>query len=107
MLCAEQHGTVAGVAAFRETDGTMTLTQLHVDPKRWRDGIGTALHSACVALWRRTGVHSARLEVFEHNEGARSFYSHHGWFPDPDEPRAGTHLVFRLAVPAWAVEGEE
>ncbi|WP_327322809.1 GNAT family N-acetyltransferase [Streptomyces sp. NBC_01210] len=99
VLCAEKDGTVAGVAAFREVDTVMTLTQLHVDPKRWRDGIGTALHTACVESWQRAGVRTARLEVFEQNRRAQSFYAHHGWFPDPDETRADTHLVLRLTVP--------
>ncbi|MEW2086850.1 GNAT family N-acetyltransferase [Streptomyces sp. NPDC005283] len=102
VLCAEKDGTVAGAAAFREVGTVMTLTQLHVDPKRWRDGIGTALHTACVQAWQRAGVRTARLEVFEHNSRAQAFYAHHGWLPDPDEPRADTHLVLRLTVPPAA-----
>ncbi|WP_328679310.1 GNAT family N-acetyltransferase [Streptomyces sp. NBC_00322] len=102
VLCAEQDGTVAGVAAFREVDTVMTLTQLHVDPGLWRVGIGAALHSACVGAWQCAGVDSVRLEVFEHNTRAQSFYARQGWLPDRDEPRAGDHLVLRFTVPPAA-----
>ncbi|AXG82382.1 GNAT family N-acetyltransferase [Streptomyces paludis] len=98
VLCAEYGGALAGVAAYGLIDTVMTLTQLHVSPAHWRHGIGTALHTACVAAWRETGVKSARLEVFEPNLRARSFYERHGWYPDPDTPRHDTHLVLRLTV---------
>ncbi|MEV6649555.1 GNAT family N-acetyltransferase [Streptomyces sp. NPDC051219] len=100
VLCAEQGGTVAGVAAYRAIDGAMTLTQLHVDPDRWSRGLGGALHGACVEEWRRAGVTAARLEVYEHNLRAQSFYAKHGWRPDPDAPRApdSAHLALRLGV---------
>lgn len=98
VLCAERDGTVAGVAASREIDGVMHLTQLHVDPGHWRAGIGTELHAACVASWQRAGVTTARLKVFEHNTRVQHFYSRQGWLPDPDEPRSGNHLVLRLAL---------
>jgi ribosomal protein S18 acetylase RimI-like enzyme len=100
VLCAERDGEVAGVAAYRVIDGLMTLTQLHVSPARWRQRIGAALHSACVGAWQRAGVGAARLEVFQHNERAISFYTAYGWRPDPDGPRHGDHLVLRLEVPA-------
>ncbi|HZX38021.1 MAG TPA: GNAT family N-acetyltransferase [Streptomyces sp.] len=102
VLCAVRDQTVAGVAASREVDGVMTLTQLHVDPKRWRSGVGTALHTACVEAWQRAGVGDVRLEVFEHNTRACAFYARQGWLPDPNEPRAGDHLVLRLTVPPVA-----
>jgi GNAT superfamily N-acetyltransferase len=102
VLCAEKDGTLAGVAAFREIDTVMTLTQLHVDPRRWRAGIGAALHAACVAAWQRAGVRTVRLEVFEHNRRGQLFYASQSWYPDPDEPRAGNHLVLRLTVPLAA-----
>jgi RimJ/RimL family protein N-acetyltransferase len=52
VLCAERDGVVAGTAAFGEVDGVMTLSQLHVAPARWRAGVGTELHAACVEAWR-------------------------------------------------------
>ncbi|MFF3321651.1 GNAT family N-acetyltransferase [Streptomyces sp. NPDC002889] len=102
VLCAVRDGVVAGIAASREVDGVMTLAQFHVDPGRWRSGVGTALHAACVEGWQRAGVGEVRLEVFEHNTRAQAFYARHGWLPDPDEPRSGNHLVLRLEVPSVA-----
>ncbi|MYS35489.1 RimJ/RimL family protein N-acetyltransferase [Streptomyces sp. KhCrAH-43] len=101
VLCAEadEDGALAGVAAYSVRDGVMTLTQFHVSPARWREGVGSALHHACVADWERRGVTAVRLEVFEPNERARAFYSVRGWVPDPDTPRHGDHLVLRLALP--------
>ncbi|MEW2634400.1 GNAT family N-acetyltransferase [Streptomyces sp. NPDC048389] len=98
VLCAIRHGTVAGVAAFGEREGAMTLTQLHVAPGYWRSGVGSELHTAVVEAWQRAGVTTARLEVFEKNTRARAFYSHHGWYPDPEEPLVGNHLILRLTV---------
>ncbi|MER7811114.1 GNAT family N-acetyltransferase [Streptomyces sp900116325] len=98
VLCAERDGTLVGVAAFAVRDGVMHLTQLHVSPSHWRTGIGTELHTACVDAWRQAGVDSTQLEVFVHNTRAQSFYADRGWTPDPDHPRAGTHLILRLTV---------
>ncbi|MEU8761682.1 GNAT family N-acetyltransferase [Streptomyces sp. NPDC048659] len=91
-------GTLVGVAAYGEREGVMNLTQLHVAPSRWRGGVGTALHAACVAAWRAAGVPAARLEVFAPNTRAQAFYAAHGWRPDPETPRAGDHLVLRLTL---------
>ncbi|GGT24588.1 GNAT family N-acetyltransferase [Streptomyces purpureus] len=100
VLCAEREGEVAGAAAFGVRDGVMYLTQLHVAPAHWRQGVGTRLHAACVEAWRTAGVTTARLEVYEHNARAQAFYAAHGWRPDPAAPRAGSHLVLRLTLPA-------
>ncbi|WP_406098203.1 GNAT family N-acetyltransferase [Streptomyces sp. NBC_01013] len=102
VLCAEPDTILAGVAAYAPRDGVMHLSQLHVSPAHWRRGVGTALHTACVAGWQRDGVADAFLEVFVHNVRAQSFYAAHGWTADPDHPRAGSHLVLRLSVPAAA-----
>ncbi|MEV7276320.1 GNAT family N-acetyltransferase [Streptomyces sp. NPDC093111] len=91
-------GELLGVAAYGQRDGTTHLTQLHVAPARWRGGVGTALHTACVDAWRAAGVRTARLEVFEPNTRARAFYAARGWLPDPDTPRHGDHLVLRLTL---------
>ncbi|MEK9522145.1 GNAT family N-acetyltransferase [Streptomyces sp. NPDC087908] len=98
VLCAVRDGEVAGIAAYGERDGVTHLTQLHVLPARWRAGIGTELHAACVDRWRTAGVPWARLEVFEKNERAQAFYAAHGWTPDPETPRDGDHLVLRLTL---------
>ncbi|MBW5486461.1 GNAT family N-acetyltransferase [Streptomyces bambusae] len=99
VLCAERDGELTGVAAFRAVDGEMTLTQLHVEPSHWRRGTGAALHDACLAAWRRAGVTRVRLDVYERNLRAQAFYAAHGWRPDPDRPREGSHLNLRLTLP--------
>ncbi|MFD0142045.1 MULTISPECIES: GNAT family N-acetyltransferase [unclassified Streptomyces] len=98
VLCAERDGELGGVAAYRRGDEAVTLTQLHVRPGRWRSGLGTALHAACLDVWRAEGIATARLLVFEKNERARAFYAARGWIQDPGTPRSGTHLVLRLTV---------
>ncbi|MGW1768768.1 N-acetyltransferase family protein [Streptomyces sp. NPDC002073] len=105
VLCSERRGKVAGVAAFRVVDSEMTLTQLHVDPGHWRQGIGRELHAVCVEVWRRAGVVRARLEVYEHNLRAQAFYAAHGWRPAEPDPRAGSHRVLWLAVPPFRGSG--
>ncbi|OKI08241.1 GNAT family N-acetyltransferase [Streptomyces sp. CB02923] len=104
VLCAERADAVVGVAFYRREDGapedTVTLFQLHVDPDNWRDGIGTALHRACVAGWQEAGVTTARLEVYWHNQRARAFYTRHGWQPDASRRPApdATHLDLVLPL---------
>ncbi|MFJ9765896.1 GNAT family N-acetyltransferase [Streptomyces erythrochromogenes] len=98
VLCAEEGGELTGVAAFRIQEGGTTLTQLHVDPVRWRRGTGAALHGACLEVWRRAGIRRVRLEVYEHNLRAQAFYAAQGWAPDPSAPPSGSHLTLRLDV---------
>ncbi|WP_411106169.1 GNAT family N-acetyltransferase [Streptomyces sp. cmx-4-9] len=106
VLCAEQDGQLAGVAAFRTERGETTLTQLHVDPAHWRRGIGAALHAACLDAWRRAGIRRVRLEVYEKNLRAQAFYAAHGWRPDPATPGSGSHRTLWLTVPEPSGEGE-
>ncbi|THA80745.1 GNAT family N-acetyltransferase [Streptomyces sp. A0592] len=98
VLCAEEGGELTGVAAFRTQDGETTLTQLHVDPVRWRRGTGAALHEACLEVWRRAGIRRVRLEVYEHNLRAQAFYAAQGWRPDPSATPSGSHRTLWLDV---------
>ncbi|MFE7183534.1 GNAT family N-acetyltransferase [Streptomyces erythrochromogenes] len=98
VLCAEEGGELTGVAAFRTQDGETTLTQLHVDPVRWRRGTGAALHEACLELWRGAGIRRVRLEVYEHNLRAQAFYAAQGWAPDPTATPSGSHRTLWLDV---------
>ncbi|MFD3760392.1 GNAT family N-acetyltransferase [Streptomyces sp. NPDC058622] len=98
VLCAERNGRIVGVAAYRTADGETTLTQLHVDPDRWRRGTGSALHAACLDAWRRAGTARVRLEVYEHNLRAQAFYARQGWLPEPESAASGSHRVLWLAV---------
>ncbi|MFE9254451.1 GNAT family N-acetyltransferase [Streptomyces sp. NPDC006879] len=91
VLCAQRDGEIVGVAAFREVDGQMTLTQLHVDPRAWRQGVGAALHAVCLDRWRAAGVDRVRLDVYEHNLRAQSFYQALGWAREA--PFSGSHFT--------------
>ncbi|GGW73274.1 hypothetical protein GCM10010503_58480 [Streptomyces lucensis JCM 4490] len=105
VLCAVERGRIVGIASFRAPDGaaahTVKLFQFHVDPGRWRAGIGTALHAACVEQWRADGERTAVLDVHVDNRRAQAFYARQGWIPDPDNPPAEDdhHLFLRFAVP--------
>ena len=104
VLCAVRDARLVGIASFRTPEGgsaeTVKLFQFHVDPDRWRSGVGTALHSACVEQWRAEGRCTAVLDVHVDNERAQAFYAHQGWVPDPENPPAegDHHLFLRYAV---------
>ncbi|MEW2297992.1 GNAT family N-acetyltransferase [Streptomyces sp. NPDC006743] len=104
VLCAVEGDRIVGVASFRTPDGaapdTVKLFQFHVDPGRWRSGIGTALHRACVERWRAEGRRTAVLDVHTDNARAQAFYTRRGWFPDPGSPPVpgDHHLDLRFTV---------
>ncbi|MEU0109242.1 GNAT family N-acetyltransferase [Streptomyces sp. NPDC006251] len=105
VLCAVHDGGLAGLACFRRPEGgppgVVKLLQFHVDPDRWRSGIGTALHTACVEEWRVDGVRAAVLDVHTGNERAHGFYARQGWVPDPEHPAGPDdhHLRLCFTVP--------
>ncbi|MFE1289025.1 GNAT family N-acetyltransferase [Streptomyces sp. NPDC058751] len=108
VLCLVQDGGIAGIASFR-TDGaapadTVKLFQFHVDPDRWRAGIGAELHAACVEEWQADGKRTATLDVHVDNLRARAFYARLGWVPDPENPpeEGDHHLCLRYPVPGRA-----
>ena len=99
VLCVVEQDRVIGVASFRTAEGapadTVKLYQFHVDPDRWRAGIGTDLHTACVERWRADGKLAATLDVHVDNQRAQAFYRRLGWVPDPGNPPAeGDHHLF-------------
>ncbi|WP_217544133.1 GNAT family N-acetyltransferase [Streptomyces sp. GbtcB6] len=104
VLCVVEAGAVIGVASFRTPEGaaaeTVKLFQFLVDPDRWRAGVGTALHAACLEQWRAEGRRTAVLDVHVDNRRAQAFYARQGWVPDPENPPAeGDHHVYlRYAV---------
>ncbi|MFF9164418.1 GNAT family N-acetyltransferase [Streptomyces longwoodensis] len=105
VLCAVEQGRIVALASFRTPQDapadTVKLFQFHVDPDRWRTGIGTRLHAACVDQWRAEGRRTAVLDVHVDNRRAQAFYARHGWSPDPENPPAEDdhHLYLRYAVP--------
>ncbi|PAZ13781.1 GNAT family N-acetyltransferase [Streptomyces sp. SA15] len=104
VLCAVEQGRIVGLASFRTPEGAaaemVKLFQFHVDPDRWRSGVGTALHAACVEEWRADGRRIAVLDVHVGNRRAQAFYARQGWEPDPYHPPADgdQHLFLRYAV---------
>ncbi|MGW1066966.1 N-acetyltransferase family protein [Streptomyces aureus] len=104
VLCAVAQGRIVGIASFRTDEGksadTVKLFQFHVDPDRWRAGIGGALHAACVEEWQADGKRTATLDVHTDNLRAQAFYARQGWVPDPDNPpeEGDHHLYLRYAV---------
>ncbi|MET9735780.1 GNAT family N-acetyltransferase [Streptomyces sp. NPDC006458] len=102
VLCVVEDGRIVGLASFRTVRGvpadTVDLLQFHVDPGRWRSGIGSDLHTACREQWRADGRRTAVLRVHTDNLRAQAFYARHCWVPDPDRPRAegDHHLDLRL-----------
>jgi len=96
-LCAELDGQVVGFALVT-TGAAPELLQIHVDPDRWRAGVGEALHDACVEVWRQDGARAAHLEVFEPNARARAFYAKLGWH-EVERAEAGDPPHVRLKLP--------
>jgi GNAT superfamily N-acetyltransferase len=99
VLCAVEQGRIVGLASFRTPEGApadaVKLFQFHVDPDRWRSGVGTVLHAACMEEWRADGRRIAVLDVHVGNRRAQAFYARQGWQPDPHHPPAdGDHHLF-------------
>ncbi|MEU6380525.1 GNAT family N-acetyltransferase [Streptomyces sp. NPDC046909] len=90
VLCVVDDGHIVGLASFRTPEDapaeTVMLFQFHVDPDRWRSGVGTALHAACVEEWQADGKRTAVLEVHVDNRRAQAFYRRLGWTPGVVEP---------------------
>ncbi|GAA3858053.1 hypothetical protein GCM10022243_24640 [Saccharothrix violaceirubra] len=75
-LCAELDGLLVGFALVTATG---RLWQLHVDPDRRGNGVGTALHDACVAALVGLGARRGELDVFVDNHRGREFHRSRGW----------------------------
>ena len=101
VLCAVERGRIVALASFRTPEGspaeTVKLFQFHVDPDRWRSGLGTALHAACAEQWRADGRRTAVLDVRVDNRRAQAFYGRCGWTVEPAAP-GGHHLRMTYAV---------
>jgi ribosomal protein S18 acetylase RimI-like enzyme len=55
------------------------LSRLYVEPARWGQGIGRALHDAALNHLRTAGFCTVSLSVLEANTRARGWYERLGW----------------------------
>jgi ribosomal protein S18 acetylase RimI-like enzyme len=111
LLVAELDGEAVGLASLGppiepvvgadpQTVGQMI--GLYVKPGHWDRRIGSSLHEECIRVWQAHGVTTGRLEVWEHNQRARSFYARRGWRADGYRrpgPGDSSFLRLCLAVP--------
>jgi GNAT superfamily N-acetyltransferase len=59
------------------------LLALYVDPERWSQGHGRALHDEAVSWMRSEGYKLGVLWVMAGNGRGRAFYTKAGWTPEP------------------------
>jgi RimJ/RimL family protein N-acetyltransferase len=82
MFVAEQDGSIVGSAsvtwAGRCGSGVLDLG-MTVAPERRREGIGARLLEGCIEFARSAGAHKITLQVWPHNEAARSLYRRYGF----------------------------
>jgi len=55
------------------------LQSIYLDPAKWGQGLGTALHDEGLNTLRQDGYTSATLWVLDSNGRARRFYERAGW----------------------------
>lgn len=84
VLAATVDGEMVAVTAFgpdvepdKGTEGI--LLKIYVDPARFGQGIGSALHERAVAWFRTQDYSMVRLWVLEANTLARQMYERRGW----------------------------
>ncbi|MFI1382083.1 GNAT family N-acetyltransferase [Embleya sp. NPDC020886] len=102
VVCAIAGDRVVGVAAMgRVTGPAGELYQIHVSPKCWGQGIGTALHAEFVRFLDRERLSEGRVEAWRRNERAMAFYARHGWSPSGEHrpgPAGGDYVRMRLTA---------
>jgi len=81
VLVAQAARGVVGYLVGREAAGTGEVLNLAVSPEFRRRGVGEALLSAGLAVFRRSRMEEVFLEVRESNTSARALYARHGFRP--------------------------
>jgi GNAT superfamily N-acetyltransferase len=95
LLAVEDDVVVAfcAVGPSADTDADRTtwlIANLHVTPDRKRQGVGTQIFEAAVALAHQHGARQVTLWVIEVNQAARRFYEKRGMLPDGARRRDNT-----------------
>ncbi|WP_037081201.1 GNAT family N-acetyltransferase [Pseudonocardia spinosispora] len=75
----------ASIGPCRGDHSDGELYALYLRPDRWRQGIGSRLHTAALAAMRDFGFADAILWALVGNERAFSFYRRHDWREDGAE----------------------
>jgi GNAT superfamily N-acetyltransferase len=87
-LVAADGDTVLGFASMgpsrngSASEAAGELYAFYVDPGRWRECIGSRLHSAAIQRLTALGFVNATLWVLVGNDRALAFYRHVGWARD-------------------------
>jgi ribosomal protein S18 acetylase RimI-like enzyme len=79
----ESLGTVL-IRADPDFGGEGQIVGLHVLPRAWRRGIGTALHDHALRALHRSGFQYVGLWVIAENHPARAMYDSRGWSVVPE-----------------------
>lgn len=109
VLCAEADGHVIGFALLGPPHDQPVaaptvgqLRQIHVSPSHWRQGVGNALHQACIRAWQSASITTGQVDVWENNHRARAFYAQFGWQPSSRRrpgPADYDYLQLYLTIP--------
>jgi [ribosomal protein S18]-alanine N-acetyltransferase len=80
-LVADRYGKVAGfaVASWLRQEAAAEVEGLFVEPDCRRQGVGSALITACMDWAARAGASVVRLEVRASNTAAHALYRRHGF----------------------------
>jgi GNAT superfamily N-acetyltransferase len=102
VVVAEDDGAVVGFAcAYGAEDEQLGsfLDNIHTDPARHNQGIGTGLFSAIVD-WCRThhAVHGLHLKVLDRNHNARRFYERRGGIEQGTVPASNPWVMQGTSV---------
>ena len=92
VLVGVSEDIIVGTAAVVPDDDVpcgVTLARLHVDPFRWRHGIGSVLHDRAVQVAAPRGAHGLNLWVLEDNHTARAMHERREWCLIPGPTRGG------------------
>jgi len=84
---------LAGLVAPPAAQAGVLLHTIAVQPAQRGRGVGAALLDAFAAGGRATGAGPVHLRVLAINDGARRFYTRHGWRELP-EPAGGRRVAY-------------